>query len=92
MIKSFVHKGLKKFFYDGSLMGIQANHASKLERILDRLNIVTCIEDMNSPGYNLHKLKGTLKSHYSVKVSSNWRVIFKFEDGHAYVLDYLDYH
>ena len=92
MIKSFVHKGLQKFFLTGTTKGIQSNHADKLGRILDRLDASSKIDDMNAPGYALHKLKGTLKSHYSVKVSGNWRVIFKFENGEAYVLDYLDYH
>ena len=57
MIKSFVHKGLKEFYETGSKKGIQAEHAPKLERMLDRLDASTDPQDMNLPGYRLHPLK-----------------------------------
>jgi proteic killer suppression protein len=47
---------------------------------------------MNLPGLGLHSLKGSLKSFWSVSVSGNWRVIFRFENGNAADIDYLDYH
>ncbi len=47
---------------------------------------------MNFPGSNLHKLSGKLKVQYSVRVSGNWRIFFKFIEGDAYVVDYDDYH
>ncbi len=47
---------------------------------------------MDAPGWGFHKLRGDLKDFYAVKVSGNWRVIFRFEDGDAYDVDYLDYH
>ena len=37
-------------------------------------------------------LKGRLKGHHAVSVSANWRVTFRFQDGHAVDVDYLDYH
>ncbi len=92
MIKSFKHKGLLKFFELGSLSGIQANHARKLQLILTRLDASVCIEDMGLPGLHLHKLKGQLKKFHSVTVQANWRVIFQFENFHAFDVDYIDYH
>lgn len=92
MIKSFKHKGLELFFYTGTKKGIKPEHAGKLERILDRLNAANDLKDMNYPGSNLHALSGTLKGQYSVRVSGNWRVIFEFENGDAYIVDYDDYH
>ena len=47
---------------------------------------------MNLPGLELHELRGERKGMWAVKVSGNWRVTFTFKDGHAYVLDYEDYH
>lgn len=47
---------------------------------------------MNLPGFRLHPLKGALKGHYAVSVSGNWRVTFRFEDGDAIDVDYIDYH
>ncbi|MDA3970399.1 MAG: type II toxin-antitoxin system RelE/ParE family toxin [Desulfobulbaceae bacterium] len=92
MIKSFKHKGLERFFYSGVKKGIRPDHASKLGRILDRLNAATDLKDMNYPGSGLHALSGDLNGQHSVKVSGNWRVIFEFVNGDAYIVDYDDYH
>ena len=48
-------------------------------------------EEMDLPGFGLHPLRGDLKSHWAVSVSGNWRVTFRFEDGDAVDVDYLDY-
>lgn len=92
VIKSFSHKGLERFFHDGSKKGINPGQAGKLGDILDRLDAAAEVQDMNFPGSGFHPLKGNLKHHWSVKVSGNWRVVFRFEGGDAYVVDYKDYH
>ena len=92
MIKNFRHKGLEQLFVDGTKKGIRPEHAKRLEDILDRLNAAAEIGDMDFPGAIPHPLKGDLKGHWSVKVSGNWRVTFRFEDGDAYAVDYTDYH
>ena len=92
MIKSFEHKGLEAFFYEGSTKGIQPQHADKLRYRLDRLNNAEVISDMDFPGYDLHPLKGDLKGHWAVRVSGNWRMTFRFEGGSAYIVNYHDYH
>lgn len=92
MINSFKHKGLEQFFYSGTKKGIKPEHASKLERILDRLNAASELKDMNYPGSNLHALSGERQGQYAVNVSGNWRVIFEFINGDAYMVDYDDYH
>ena len=90
MIKSFKHKGLRKFFEIGNSKGIKSEHASKLARILDRLDASLKPSDMNLPGYKLHQLLGKDKRTWSVRVSGNWRVTFQFEDEDAIVVDYRD--
>ena len=55
-------------------------------------NSATCIEDMDLPGYRLHPLKGQLNGHWAINVSGNWRIVFRFKDGDAYVVNYEDYH
>ena len=92
MIKSFIHKGLENFFYSGVKKGIKPDHVCRLARILDRLHAANDLKDMNYPGSGLHVLSGNLKGQYSVKVSGNWRVIFEFVNGDAYIVDYDDYH
>ena len=92
MITGFKHKGLEKFFIKGIKSGIQAKHAERLRLILGRLNASTCPRDMNLPGLNLHELSGDRKGTWSVKVSSNWRVTFKFVGEDVTDVDYEDYH
>ena len=92
MIKSFRHKGLSAFYSKGSKAGIQAKHADRLRLILARLDASRDPQDMNLPGLNLHKLTGNLKGFWSVEVSGNWRIIFKFEGQDAFEVDYVDYH
>jgi len=92
MIKSFKHKGLEKLFYDGSTKGIQPKHKTKLEDILDLLDAMIQIQDMNFPGSRLHKLEPKKGNIWSVTVSGNWRVTFKFIDSDAYEVNYTDYH
>lgn len=75
-IKSFKHKGLRKFFESGVKSGIQAAHADKIRRILDRLDSATEVKDMNAPGYDFHPLKKELTGFYSVHVNGNWTIIF----------------
>ena len=90
--KTFSHKGLEDFFYDGTKKGIQPGHAEKIAGILDRLDAAPAVKDMSYPGSDLHLLKGKMKGKWAVKVSGNWRIVFKFKDGDAYDVDYVDYH
>ena len=92
LIKTSKHKGLQEFYNTGSKKGIIPVHAAKLARILDRLDAATSHQDMNLPGYNLHKLSGKDKDIWSVWVNGNWRVTFYFKNGDAYIVDYRDYH
>ena len=92
VIKSFFHKGLEDFFYDGTKRGIQPKHAPKLGQILDRLNQANEIRDMNYPGADLHLLQPKQQGRWAIKVSGNWRLTFIFKGGDAYELNYADYH
>jgi proteic killer suppression protein len=92
MIQSFKYKGLQRFFEKGDHSKIQPAHRKKIRLILSLLNAATEIRDMNFPGSDLHKLTADLSSFWSVSVSDNWRIIFKFYDGDALEVDYLDYH
>lgn len=92
MIKTFAHKGLEDFFYDGSRKGIQPKQAQKIADILDLLDAAVRAGDMNFPGSGLHQMKGDREGEWAVKVSGNWRITFKFSGGHAYQVNLEDYH
>ena len=92
MIKSFKHKGLRRYYETGSTRGIQAQHAKRLRMQLAALDTAMEISDLDIPGYGLHPLKGNRKGIWAITVSGNWRLTFEFSDGNAYLLDYEDYH
>ncbi len=92
MITTIRHKGLRRLHETDDPRGVMADHADKLRRILARLDASNNAADMDLPGYRLHPLKGSLAGFYAVTVNGNWRVIFRFEQGNAIDIDYIDFH
>jgi proteic killer suppression protein len=92
VIKDFRHKGLARFFKEDDRRKLPPSQVDKIARILARLNEAMTVQDMGLPGYRLHPLKGKLDGFWSVTVSGNWRIIFRFENGSAYDVDLIDYH
>jgi len=91
LIKSFRHRGLKRM-YEGDSKKIDAGLRERVEEILTILDGAKSIKELGAPAYRLHPLKGPLKGYWSMTVSANWRIIFRFdEDGPADV-DLVDYH
>ena len=91
MIRTFRHRGLRELYEQGRSSRTAPGHTPKLLRILTALDRSADPQGMDLPGFRLHPLKaasGTLRS----VVSGNWRVTFRFKDGHAFDVDYLDYH
>ncbi len=92
MIIGFRHKGLERLYSSISSQQISAAHANKIRRILFRLDIATDPGHMNLPAFRLHPLKGNLKGYWSVNVSGNWRIIFRFKGMNVCDVDLVDYH
>ena len=92
MIKSFSHKGLKDFFETGSRRGLTSELATRVRVRLDVIDAAKTIADINLPGFRLHELKGQRDGTWSIWVSGNRRLTFKFREGHAYDLKLEDYH
>lgn len=92
MIRSFRHRGLKRLYERGEPSRVPPALLARVEDVLGLLDVAESTGDMRLPGFRLHPLKGTLKGFWSVTVSGNWRIIFRFRDGDAYDVDLLDYH
>ncbi|MGV8916889.1 MAG: type II toxin-antitoxin system RelE/ParE family toxin [Pseudomonas sp.] len=92
MILSWKHKGLRTFFETGSTSGIRADHSTRLAYVLTILNRAQTPSDVNLPGWRLHPLKGDKTDFWSITVTANWRVIFRFVDTDVELVNYLDYH
>lgn len=91
-MKSVRHKGLNAFFLSGKTSGIQSKHVKRLRLQLAVLDTAQAIDDIDRPGFKLHRLKGKMKDRWAISVSGNWRLTFEFTEGDVYVLDYEDYH
>lgn len=92
MIKSFKHKGLEAFHRLGQTKGIHQSYVKRLTVILPLLEAAEVATDTQFPGSQLHQLRGDLAGFWSIKVSGNYRLIFRFEDGNVYDVDIVDYH
>ncbi|HBC1013219.1 TPA: type II toxin-antitoxin system RelE/ParE family toxin [Escherichia coli] len=92
MIKSFKHKGLKKFYTKGDVSGLEQSLVPRLKNRLSMLDAAKTIQFLDVPGYRLHELKGDRTSTWAITVSGNWRLTFIFENGDVYVLNLEDYH
>lgn len=92
MIVGFRHKGLMLLFEKGNRRRVPPEYAAKVERILARLDEAAEPANMNLPGFRLHPLKGDLAGYWSVSVSGNWRVVFRFDGAHVRDVDLVDYH
>jgi proteic killer suppression protein len=76
----------------GDRKTLPADMIEKIENILAVLSRARVPSDLNLPGFRLHPLKDRLKGFWSVTVRANWRVIFRFRDGHVWDVDLIDYH
>ena len=92
MIRTFRHKGLKRLFEHDNGRGVRADQTRRIRDVLAHLDEARRPSDLDLPGYRLHPLRGELKGHWSVTVSGNWRIVFRFDDGDALDVDLIDYH
>ena len=92
MVRVSRHRGLRELCQRGGSSQVTQGHVFKLLRILTALDQSTGPEGMNIPGFQMHPLQGRLPGCYTVSVSGNWRVAFRFEESHAVDVNYLDYY
>jgi proteic killer suppression protein len=92
MIVGFRHKGLRRFFEDDDPSRLPPDMIERIRRVLSFLDAAARVEDIDQPTFRLHALKGELKVFWAVTVRANWRIIFRFRDGEATDVDFLDYH
>jgi proteic killer suppression protein len=92
VIRGFRHRGLKRLYESGDPSRIDTALRGKVQRVLSALDAADSPHALDIPGFRLHRLKGNREGLWSVTVSGNWRVIFRFEDGDVLDVDLLDYH
>lgn len=92
MIVSFKHKGLKRLYELGDRSKVAPELVERIRSVLAVLDVSARPEDVDRPSFRLHPLKGERKGEWAVTVRANWRIVFRFEDGHVADVDLVDYH
>ena len=92
MIKSFRHRGLKRFYEHGETRGIRSDLLDAVQEILTVLDAAMSPHALDVPGYRLHPLKGSRQGTWSVTVKANWRIVFRFDQNDAFDVELVDYH
>ena len=88
----FAHKALRRLHETDRPQGLPQDVVPRIRRILGSLAVVAKSSDVNLPGYRLHPLKGDRDGCWSIRVSGNWRIVFRFQDGEPVDVDLVDYH
>ena len=92
MIKSLGDRKTERLFSDEAVRDFHGI-ARRAKRKLESVNAAARIDDLKLlPSNRLEKLKGELKSFHSIRINDQWRVIFKWIDGHAHDVEIVDYH
>lgn len=92
MIRTIRHRGLKRLCEHGDPSQVRADQVKRISDVLAHLDQAQKPSDLDLPGYRLHPLKGEFRGLWSVTISGNWRIVFRFEDGAAFDVDLVDYH
>ena len=93
MIDSITHKGLRLLWEKDDSSKLPSIHLEKIRRILTVLDTIKTLETVRQiPGYKLHSLTGNLKSFWSISITGNYRIIFRFENENVHDVNYIDYH
>jgi proteic killer suppression protein len=91
----FRHKGLRRLYEDGSAKGVPSAMADKLRKLLFGLETAERLDQLGRfPGWKRHPLQGNLKGFWSLTVTGNWRLIFRYDErtNSACDVDLIDYH
>ena len=88
----FAHKGLQALYERDRTRGLPQHLIPRIRRILADLDAAVRPSDLDIPGYRLHPLKGSRAGQWSIRVSGNWHIVFRFADADAVDVDLTDYH
>ena len=92
MIQTLRHRGLKRLYERGDASKVRADLAERMLLALADLDDARKPSDLDLPGYRLHPLKGSRRGFWSISISANWRIIFRFDQGDVYDVDLVGYH
>ncbi len=90
-IQNCRHKGLEELYVRGRTKHIGARYHTNILRVLDHLAAISDLKDCEGVK-DFHELKGNRSGTFSMHVSGNYCVTFKWDGHDVYDLDFEDYH
>ena len=87
----FRHAGLRRLWERDDASRLNSAYVARIVRLPDLLADANAPAEMDLPGLRLHQLSGNRRDNWSVRVSANWRLTFRFEHGEAVDIDLEDY-
>lgn len=91
-IRSFRSKSLARFWNKGDTSKLPSEQLARIRNRLSVLDAATKPEDLDIPGYFFHALLGDRAGFYSVRITGNWRIVFRWSGTDAIDVDHTDYH
>ena len=88
----FASAELRRLYERRDTRRLNPDHIARIREILTVLDLVSGPQEVDQPRFRLHPLKGKLRGFWSVRVSKNWRIIFRFAGGEAVDINLVDYH
>ncbi|MDX2073677.1 MAG: type II toxin-antitoxin system RelE/ParE family toxin [Alphaproteobacteria bacterium] len=93
MIKGFADETTESIFRGNAVRRVHIDLQRAARRKLRMIDAAPALSALRVPPANeLEALKGGLKGFYSIRVNKQWRIIFRFENGDAYEVRFIDYH
>lgn len=92
VIRTLRHRGLKRLYERGDRRRLRPDQVARISSVLSALDVASKPSDLSLPRYRIHPLKGDLEGYWSISVSGNWRIVFRFRNGDVYDVDLVDYH
>lgn len=91
MIRSFADKDTAALFHRNRVRRFQAFERTALRRLV-LLDAAGALSDLRGPGLSLEGLKRERAGQQSIRINDQWRICFRWEDGHAHDVEITDYH
>jgi proteic killer suppression protein len=92
MIQTIRNKAIKIFYETGNGAKLPADQRRKIQRILLMLDAISNEDELKAIGAGIHQLQGNYEGYWSVVVSANWRILFRFVPPDVFDIDFVDYH
>ncbi len=92
-IRSFSHKGLRRFVEDDDARELRRDLVARIRRIVTALYLAPNENNiLGPPGWRIHQLTGDRAGTWSISVSGNWQITFRVEEDDIVKLNLEDYH